>query len=46
MDETNNTPDIVDRNQIYGQIIIQPTHTAEFIVLDFNVMRTGAAFPE
>ena len=46
MDETNNTPDIVDRNQIYGQIFIQPTRTAEFIVLDFNVMRTGAAFPE
>ena len=46
MDETNNTPDIIDRNQIYGQIIIQPTPTAEFIVLDFNVMRTGAAFPE
>ena len=46
MDETNNTPDIVDRNQLYGQIFIQPTRTAEFIVIDFNVMRSGAAFPE
>ena len=46
MDETNNTPDIVDRNQLYGQIFLQPTRTAEFIVLDFNVMRTGASFPE
>ena len=46
MDETNNTPDIVDRNQLYGQIFLQPTKTAEFIVLDFNVMRTGASFPE
>ena len=38
--------DIVDRNQLYGQIFLQPTRTAEFIVLDFNVMRTGASFPE
>ena len=29
-----------------GQVIIQPTRTAEFIVLDFTVQRSGAAFPE
>ena len=46
MDDTNNTPDIVDRNQLVGQIFIQPTRTAEFIVLDFVVQPTGAAFPE
>jgi phage tail sheath protein FI len=45
MDESNNTPDIVDRNILYGQIYLQPTKTAEFIVLDFNVLPTGAAFP-
>ena len=45
MDDSNNTPDIVDRNILYGQIYIQPTRTAEFIVLDFNVMPTGATFP-
>jgi phage tail sheath protein FI len=45
MDESNNTPDIVDRNILYGQIWIKPTKTAEFIVLDFNVMSTGATFP-
>ena len=45
MDETNNTPDIVDRNILYGQIYLQPAKTAEFIVLDFNVMPTGATFP-
>ena len=45
MDDSNNTPDLVDRNILYGQIYIQPTRTAEFIVLDFNVMPTGAAFP-
>ena len=45
MDETNNTPDIVDRNILYGQIYLQPTKTAEFIVLDFNLLPTGATFP-
>jgi hypothetical protein len=46
MDDSNNTPDVVDRNQLVGQIFIQPTRTAEFIVLDFSVLPTGAAFPE
>ncbi len=46
MDDSNNTPDVVDRNQLVGQIFIQPTRTAEFIVLDFVVQPTGAAFPE
>jgi len=41
MDDTNNTPDVIDRNQLVGQIFIQPTRTAEFIVLDFNVTPTG-----
>jgi hypothetical protein len=45
MDETNNTPDIIDRNILYGQIYLQPTRTSEFIVLDFNVLPTGAQFP-
>lgn len=46
MDETNNTPDVIDRNIMYGQLYLQPTRTAEFIVLDFNVQPTGAEFPE
>ena len=46
MDETNNTPDVIDRNQLVGQIYLQPTRTAEFIILDFNVLPTGAEFPE
>ena len=46
MDETNNTPDVVDRNVLYGQLFLQPTKTAEFIVLDFTIQPTGAAFPE
>ena len=46
MDETNNTADVIDRNQLVGQIFIQPTRTAEFIILDFNILPTGAEFPE
>jgi hypothetical protein len=42
MDETNNTADVIDRNQLVGQIFIQPTQTVEFIVLDFNITPTGA----
>ena len=45
MDESNNTADVVDRNQLVGAIYLQPTKTAEFIVLDFNVLPTGATFP-
>lgn len=44
MDDTNNTADVIDRNQLVGQIFIQPTRTAEFIILDFNVTPTGASF--
>jgi len=46
MDDSNNTPETIDRNQLVGQIFIQPTRTAEFIVLDFVIQPTGAAFPE
>jgi hypothetical protein len=45
MDATNNTPDVIDQNILYGQIFLQPTRTAEFIVLDFNIQPTGASFP-
>jgi hypothetical protein len=45
MDETNNTPDVIDQNILYGQLFLQPTRTAEFIVLDFNIQPTGASFP-
>ena len=45
MDDTNNTPDVIDRNQLVGQLFLQPTKTAEFIILDFNILPTGAEFP-
>lgn len=44
MDDSNNTADVIDRNELVGQIYLQPTRTAEFILLDFNVQPTGATF--
>lgn len=44
MDETNNTPDVIDRNILAGSIFLQPSKTAEFIVIDFNILPTGASF--
>ena len=44
MDDTNNTADVIDRNQLIGQIFIQPAKTVEFIVLDFTIEPTGASF--
>ena len=45
MDESNNPPSVVDQNQLVGQIYLQPTRTTEFILLDFNILPTGAIFP-
>lgn len=44
MDDTNNTPDVIDRNQLVGAIYLQPTKTAEYIMIDFNIQPTGATF--
>ena len=42
----SNTADVIDRNQLIGQIFVQPAKTAEFIVLDFTLQPTGATFGE
>jgi phage tail sheath protein FI len=44
MDDSNNTPDVVDRNQLVGAIYLQPTRTAEYISLTFNILPTGTSF--
>lgn len=44
MDDTNNTPDVIDRNILKGDIWVQPSRTAEFIIFDFNITNTGASF--
>jgi len=37
MDDSNNGPDVIDRNELRGAIYIQPVKAAEFVILDFNV---------
>jgi uncharacterized protein len=44
MDDTNNTPDVIDRNKLIGAIYLQPTKTSEYILIDFNITATGATF--
>lgn len=44
MDETNNPGDVIDRNEMVGEIWLQPTKTAEFIRITFNLTPTGASF--
>ena len=46
MDESNNTADLIDRNIMKGEIYLQPAKAAEFIVVDFNIMPTGATFED
>lgn len=45
IDDRNNTPDVIDRNEMRAQIYLKPAKTAEFIIVDFVVMPTGAQFP-
>jgi len=45
-DETNNTPDVIDNNELKIAIYIQPVRSAEFILADFIATRTGVNFSE
>lgn len=44
MDDTNNTSDTIDRNQLIGQIWIQPAKTIEYVMLDFTITPSGVEF--
>ena len=45
-DDTNNTPEIIDRNEFVGDIYIKPARSINFIQLNFVAVRTGVAFDE
>jgi hypothetical protein len=45
-DQTNNTPEIIDRNEFVGDIYIKPARSINFIQLNFVAVRTGVAFDE
>lgn len=43
-DETNNTPERIDRNELWVSIFLKPTRTVEFVVLNLVTLQTGASF--
>ena len=45
-DGRNNTPERIDRNELWCDIYIKPTRAAEYIVLSFIATKTGASFQE
>lgn len=45
-DETNNTPEVVDRNEFVGDIYVKPAKSINFIQLNFVAVRSGVAFEE
>ena len=45
-DESNNTPERIDRNEFWGDIYIKPARSINFIQLNFIAIRTGVSFDE
>ena len=43
-DETNNTPERRDRNQLWVSVFIKPTKAIEFIVLNLVILQSSASF--
>ena len=45
-DETNNTGEVIDRNEFVGDIFVKPARSINFVQLNFIAVRTGVAFSE
>lgn len=45
-DTTNNTPDVIDRNELVAEIFIKPARTINYITITFVATRTGVSFNE
>ena len=46
MDATNNTPETMDREELYGEIFLKPTRSLEFIGITFTITPSGASFAD
>ena len=46
MDDSNNTPETRDRNELYGEIFLKPTRAVEFIGITFTITPSGASFAD
>jgi len=45
-DETNNTGEVIDRNEFVAEIFVKPARSINFITLSFVATRTGVSFEE
>jgi hypothetical protein len=45
-DDTNNTGDVIDRNEFVGDIYVKPNRSINFIQLNFVAVRSGVDFSE
>ena len=45
-DDRNNTPEVIDRNELIASIFVKPARSINFITLNFVATRTGADFEE
>ncbi|AMO43135.1 tail sheath monomer [Cyanophage S-RIM32] len=45
-DETNNTPDVIDRNEFVAEVYVKPTRSINFITVTFTATKTGVTFSE
>ena len=45
-DDSNNTPEVVDRNEFRGDIYVKPSRSINFIQLQFVAVRSGVEFAE
>lgn len=46
MDDSNNTPESMDRNELYGEIFLKPTRAVEYIGITFTITPSGASFED
>ena len=46
LDDSTTTADLVDRNIMYAKVMLKPTRTAEYIAIDFTILRSGASFDD
>jgi len=46
MDDSNNSPESKDRNELYGEIFLKPTRAVEFIGITFTITPSGASFDD
>ena len=45
-DESNNTPDVIDRNEFVAELFVKPTRSINYITITFTATKTGVSFSE